>query len=39
MDFKDRDSEISCVKFTPDSRYLVTASSKPYCELFIYNVE
>jgi hypothetical protein len=39
MDFKDRDSEISCIKFTPDSDLLLVAYTLPYCEIFIYNTK
>ena len=36
--FKDRDKQVSCIKFSPDNEYLVVAYGAPSCEVLIYSV-
>ncbi|KRX05725.1 WD40-repeat-containing domain [Pseudocohnilembus persalinus] len=36
--FKDRDKEVSCIKFSPNSDKLAVAYGYPSCEILIYNV-
>lgn len=37
--FKDRDKDVSCIKFSPDSEFLAVAYGAPSCEILIYNVK
>lgn len=36
--FKDRDKQVSCIKFSPDNEYLAVAYGAPSCEVLIYSV-
>jgi len=36
--FKDRDKEVSCIKFSPDNDLLAVAYGAPSCEILIYSV-
>eukprot|EP00825_Cyclidium_porcatum_P020328 TRINITY_DN2306_c0_g1_i1.p1 TRINITY_DN2306_c0_g1~~TRINITY_DN2306_c0_g1_i1.p1 ORF type:complete len:305 (+),score=68.37 TRINITY_DN2306_c0_g1_i1:115-1029(+) len=37
--FKDRDNQVTCIKYSPDSEYLAVAYDAPSCEILIYNVK
>jgi len=37
--FKERDKEVSCIKFSPDNEQLAVAYGAPSCEVLIYNVK
>jgi WD40 repeat protein len=37
--YKDRDKEVSCIKFSPDSEYLAVAYGTDSFEVLIYNVK
>jgi len=36
--FKDRDKDVSCIKFSPDNELLAVAYGHPSCEVLIYSV-
>lgn len=36
---KDRDRAVTCIKFSPDSEYLVVAYDEPSCEILAYDVK
>lgn len=36
---KDRDRDITCIKFSPDSEYLVVAYAEPSCEILVYDAK
>lgn len=39
FNFKDRDSEVSCIKFSHDMEMLAVGHSSPACEIILYSIK
>lgn len=39
FNFKDRDAEVSCLKFSPDTEYLAVGHDAPSCDVILYSIK
>lgn len=39
FNFKDRDAEVSCIKFSHDTEMLAVGHTPPACEIIIYSIK
>lgn len=39
FNFKDRDAEVSCLKFSPDTELLAVGHGAPSCDVLIYSIK
>lgn len=39
FNFKDRDAEVSCLKFSPETEYLAVGHDAPSCDILIYSIK
>jgi len=39
FNFKDRDAEVSCIKFSHDTEILAVGHASPTCEIILYSIK